>query len=97
MATNGNGEVKFVTYKWLLASLISAIGLTLTITFFMINAFSNQLDKKLDKEMYNIQHYALCDDVTEIKQTVIGNAAVMNNIRLNQELVLRALKISPVR
>jgi len=97
MATNENGEVKYVTYRWLLASIISAMGLTLTITFFMVNAFSNQLDKKLDKEMYSIQHYALCDDVTEIKKTVIGNAAVMYNIKVNQELVLRALKILPVR
>lgn len=92
-----NGEIKYVTYKWLLASIISAMGLTLTITFYMVSAFSDQLDKKLDKEMYNIQHYSLCDDVTEIKNTVVGNAAVMNNIRVNQELVLRALKIPPVK
>lgn len=92
-----NGEIKFVTYKWLLASIISAMGLTLTITFFMINSFTSALDKKLDKEMYNVQHYSLCDDVTEIKNQVNANAGVMDNIRVNQELVLRALKIPPVK
>jgi hypothetical protein len=84
---------KYVTYKSLIASLASMFGIVILI-FGLYIAHS---EKKVNKELYDRDYRSLCTDVEKIKETVESNQRDLNRVARNQELVLRALKIEPVK
>lgn len=53
----------YVTYKWLIGTMLSTLALCLGFVQMNQSTFNTQLDRKVDKEVYNI----LCTDISEIK------------------------------
>ncbi len=86
-------DQKYVTYKSLFISLGSMAGVILII----FGLYVNHMDKKVSKEVYDKDYGRMCSDIDEIKTTVTNNADTLTKFGKNQELVLRALKIEPVR
>lgn len=86
-------DQKYVTYKSLFLSLGTVCGIILII----FGLYVNHMDKKVSKEVYDRDYGRMCKDINEIKETVKSNADTLGKFGKNQELVLRHLKIEPVK
>jgi len=51
-SVNNNNEIKYVSWRALVATVSATTGTCLLVTFFMIQIFMTSLDKKLDKELF---------------------------------------------
>ena len=81
--TNGH---QFVTYKWLIGTIGTLIGLVVATIFSLNSIAETKLDKKVDKELY----ITLCEDMEKIKK-------FSSRTDKNMLLVMRALKIEHER
>jgi hypothetical protein len=86
----------YVTYKWLIGSILSSFGILVAIIGIVSSILMGMLNSKVNLELYNVQHRALCTDIDAIKSVVDSNAKQMTVFNANQVLVLRALKIEPI-
>ncbi len=86
-------DQKYVTYK----SLFVSLGAVCSIILIIFGLYVNHMDKKVSKEMYDKDYGRMCTDINDIKETVNSNAETLNKFGRNQELVLRYLKIEPVK
>lgn len=87
----------FVTFKWLIATMISTLAIAVSVIAIVSNLTTKTLDAKVNKEAYAIQYNSLCNDLDQIKTDLKANGQKIDIQGRNQELVLRALKIEPVR
>ncbi len=87
----------FVTYKWLIGTMLSTLVICLTFIGITAGILSKALDSKVNKEVSSIQYSILSHDLQAIKDVVRLNAESLNKFSRNQELVLRALRIEPVK
>jgi len=86
----------FVTYKWLIGSVLSSLGIVVMIIGIVFGILRSSLESKVSIEVYAAQHKTLCTDIDDIKRVVDNNAKLLDYFSRNQLLVLRALKIEPV-
>jgi hypothetical protein len=107
MAQLKNGET-YVTYKWLFVQAVSIIIIVMGAVYFTVGHFSRATEilvgTKLSREVYDsdtkadIERYAkLCTDLALIQKTVEDNRIELNSVSKNQLLVLRHLRIDPVK
>ena len=78
-----NGEVKYVSWRALVATVSAGVGTSLLVTFFMIQAFTSALDKKLDKEIF----YQYSKNVAE-QATIISERQSRANERSRRMEIL---------
>jgi hypothetical protein len=90
-------EEKYVTFKWLIGTSLSTLGIVVAIIGIFYGMLSNTLNTKVNMELYNTQYRSVCNDIDEIKSIVIGNAKDLQKFNTNQILVMRALKIEPAK
>jgi ATP/ADP translocase len=90
MAENGQ---RYVTYSWLIGACGGTLVAVITIVFFTIMYFERSMEQKVDNKVFAY----FCSDLTSIKTVVDRNAIELTRQGKNQLLVLRALKIEPVR
>lgn len=88
---------QFVTYKWLIATVISVLGLMVGLIVVLIGSVNANMGNKVNMELYNAQYRSQCETIDSIKGTVDANGKMMERFNQNQVLVMRALKIEPVR
>ena len=107
MAQIKNGET-YVTYKWLFIQAVSIIAIVMGAVYFTVGHFAKAneilISTKVSKELYDsdtrsdIERYAkLCSDLALIQKTVEDNRIELNAVSKNQLLVLRHLRIEPVK
>jgi hypothetical protein len=87
----------YVTYKWLIGTSLSTLGIVVAIIGIFYGMLSNTLNTKVNIELYNTQYKSVCGDIDEIKKIVTGNATDLQKFNTNQILVMRALKIEPAK
>jgi hypothetical protein len=87
----------YVTYKQAFISGLAIIAICLSVVGLVFSILSRSLDMKVNTELYRQAQTSLCSDVDTIKTTVDLNAKELVKQGKNQLLVLRALKIEPVR
>ncbi len=87
---NGN---RYVTYKWLLVTMIGIIVTTLTFSLTIANLGEAKLDKKLDKEAYYKSNETLYREILEIKVIIKENQDKLSLIDKRQAKVLQKLNI----
>lgn len=86
-------EQKYVTYK----SLFISLGSVCTVVLIVFGLYVNHMDKKVNKELYDRDYNFLSTNIQEINNTVKSNAEILIKFGRNQDLVLRFLKIEPVK
>ncbi len=86
-------EQKYVTYK----SLFISLGSVCMVILIIFGLYVNHMDKKVNKELYDRDYNFLSTNISSIQDIVKSNADILNKFGRNQELVLRALRIEPVR
>jgi len=87
---NGN---RYISYKGFITGLGSVIVIILTI----IGLYLTFAPAKVNQELYNRDFGNVCADLAKIQRSVEDNGKMVDVIKRNQELVLRALKIDPVK
>lgn len=92
-----SGHEGCVTFKWLIGTSLSTLAIVVTLFGIMSAYFTNVLQSKVNLDLYASQHKVLCSDIEDIKRVVESNQKTMYRMDANQILVLRALKIDPVR
>ena len=90
-------EDKYVTFKWLIGTSLSTLGIMVGIIGIFYGILSNTLNTKVSMELYNTQYKSVCSDIDEIKKIVTSNASDLQKFNTNQTLLMRALKIEPAR
>ena len=90
-------DMVFVTYKWLIVTTLSSFAILVTVIGILSGVITAALASKVNQELYTSQYRNLCTDLDEIKLSVCNNAKLLEKFNQNQLLVLRALKIEPVR
>ena len=88
---------RFVTYKWLIATALTMMGIVILVVSALSISITASINSKVNSELYNANYKVLCSDVDEIKRTVEANQKSMIQFNANQILVMRALKIEPVK
>ncbi len=88
---------QFVTYPWLVTTAVGVIGLGLTIFFFTLSSINADMDKKQDKSLSDTQDRNLCEKVDKLAEKQEQMDESIDLLILNQQLVLRALKIPPAQ
>ncbi len=86
----------YVTYKWLIGSILSTFVLMVSILGIMFGVLSSALSSKVNLDLYQVQQRELRLNIDEVKTVVNDNAKALNRFEQNQLLVLRHLKIPPV-
>jgi hypothetical protein len=86
----------YVSYKWLIGTVLSSFGILVAIIGIVASVLLGMLSSKVNLELYNVQHRALCTDIDDIKRVGESNSKQMTVFNANLILVLRALKIEPV-
>ena len=100
---NGRGKLdmeledRYVTFKWLIGTLLSTLGIMVGIIGIFYGMLSGALNTKVSMELYNTQYKSVCSDIDEIKKIVTSNATDLQKFNTNQILVMRALKIEPAK
>lgn len=87
----------YVTYKWLITTMLATLAIAVSIIALVTTMTTRMLDLKVNKEVADLQYRGLCEDMTQIKQDQRNTAASIDKVSRNMELVLRALKIEPVK
>jgi hypothetical protein len=90
-------EDKYVTFKWLIGTSLSTLGIVVGIIGIFYGMLSGALNTKVSMELYNTQYKSVCSDIDEIKKIVTSNATDLQKFNTNQILVMRALKIEPAK
>ena len=88
---------RFVTYKWLIATTISMLAVIIIVISSLASIISNNMSGKVNMELYTSQHQALCTDLDEIKKATDDHKKSMTAMSTNLLLLMRALKIEPVK
>ena len=88
---------KFVTYKWLIGTMLSTLGICLVFIGIISQFSSKAIDLKLNKELYDRDYGSLCSSISDIQKTVDSNQKLLEKFNQNQVLVLRHLRIEPVK
>jgi hypothetical protein len=88
---------RFVTYKWLIGTSLSTLGIVIAILGLFYGMMRDTINSKVNLEVYNNQYKSVCSDIDEIKSIVTRNAEQLGKFSTNQILVMRALKIEPVK
>ena len=88
---------RFVTYKWLIATALTMMGIVILVITALSVSITAGLNSKVNSELYNANYKNLCTDIDDIKRLVEINQKMMNQFNSNQLLVMRALKIEPVK
>lgn len=88
-------ETKYVSWRALLTSLVSAVALTLTITFFMVQSFSTALEKKVDSKLFDQSVLSLCEATKDIKENQRISTERTRRLELLIERIGMKLKIDP--
>ena len=88
---------RFVTYKWLIATALTMMGIVILVITALSVSITAGLNNKVNSELYNANYKTLCTDIDDIKKTVEANQKSMVQFNSNQILVMRALKIEPVK
>ena len=90
-----DSEEKYVTFKWLIGTSLSILGIVVAVIGIFYGMLSSTLNTKVNMELYNTQYKTVCNDVDDIKKIVTSNALDLQKFNTNQILVMRALKIEP--
>ena len=56
-----DGEIKYVSWRALVTTVVSVLGVVLVDMFFAINSFNSALDKKLDKAVFEMSVHQVAE------------------------------------
>ncbi len=87
---------KYVTYKWLIGSMLSTLGIVVSFMGIVSYTLDKRIDSKVSLDVDTARHLIIAQDMDEMKRTLKSNGMKLDTFGINQILVMRALGIKPV-